>query len=107
MKKVIILLLLSINIFAIEVFAQDLNKIGAAGIAFLIGNSKTSAGMSRDEKLAISLLGSFLNEKGNRQHELNVANAGKTEMVLQANDGTQIKLVRDQGIFYKTILFIQ
>lgn len=98
MKKIIVLPL----VFAlfIETSAQDYNKIGAAGISFLLNSNSGQKNLNHDEKVALSILGAFLNEKSNRQHEMNVANASSSKIVYTTS-GEQIQLVRDaQGNVY-------
>ena len=75
-------------------FAQDLNKIGAAGISFLLNSQSGQKNLNHDEKVALSILGSFLNNESNKKHDLNVANASSTK-IIQTQTGNQVQLMRD------------
>lgn len=89
--KLIILVLLLI---ASSLFSQNINKIGAAGISFLLNSKSGQTNLNHDEKVALSILGSFLNEQSNRQHDLDVANASATK-VIYTESGNQVQLVKD------------
>ncbi|MCK5170932.1 MAG: hypothetical protein KAQ75_13725, partial [Bacteroidales bacterium] len=90
-KILLVFIILFVHSFS---FSQDLNKIGAAGISFLLNSQSGQQNLNQDEKVALSILGSFLNEQSNRQHDLNVANATSTK-VIQSTNGSSIQLMKD------------
>jgi len=93
MKKIAFSFLLLIYIIPYS-YSQDLNKIGAAGISFLLNSQSGHNNLSHDEKVALTILGSFLKEESSRQHELEVAKSSSTK-VIQSSDGNSVKLIKD------------
>lgn len=92
MKKLFILLLL---IFYSTVSAQVWESIGAGVVNFLLSSPKSANAMNTDQQIALSLIGGLLNKAGDRKHDLNVAEAGKTQITLNTPSGQQIQLAMD------------
>ncbi len=94
MKK-IALILTTILIFHVSIHGQTWETIGSGVADFLLSNPKTADKMKPEHQVALSIIGNLLNTSGQRKHELNVANAGRTQMNFNTNSGQQIQLVMD------------
>ncbi len=84
MKKLIIIITV---LFTINVSAQTVETVGSGVLDFLLSNPKTANKMNESESIALGILSGLLKTSANRKHQLNVAETGKTEIVL--NSGNQ------------------
>src|SRR5690606_23507202 len=82
-----------ISFFSIQ--GQTLETIGSGVADFLLSNPKTADKMKPEHQVALSIIGDLLKTAGQRKHELNVAEAGRTQMNFNTNTGQQIQLVMD------------
>ena len=92
MKKLLVLVLI---LFYTTVSGQILETIGAGVVDFLLSSPSTANKMNTDQQIALSLVGGLLNKAGNRKHDLNVAEAGQTQITLNTDSGQQIQLAMD------------
>ncbi len=99
MKKRTLLSLLAIPVFSVATtfnsFSQDYKQIGAGVIDFLLANPKTANKMKPSESAALYIIGDFLKAQSQREHELEVAVAGKDEITFNVDDGRQVQFVKD------------
>jgi hypothetical protein len=72
-----------------------LETVGAGVIDFLLSNPKTANRLNATQETALNTLGDVLRIFGERKHQVNVANAGRDQIVINANDGRQITVVMD------------
>jgi hypothetical protein len=94
MKK-IALILTTILIFHVSIHGQTWETIGSGVAEFLLSNPKTTNKMKPEHQVSLSIIGNLLNTSGQRKHELNVADAGRTQMNFNTNSGQQLQLVMD------------
>ncbi|MDA3906661.1 MAG: hypothetical protein PF484_11355 [Bacteroidales bacterium] len=100
MRKKILILIASL-FFLISVQGQTWETIGSGVADFLLSNPKTANRMNTDQQVALNIIGNLLKNAGARKHDINVAEAGKTEINLSTNTGQHIQLVVDaNGAFY-------
>lgn len=93
MKKIFILTTFLFSIFCLQ--GQTWETIGAGVADFLLSNPKTADQMKSEHQAALGIIGNLLNTAGQRKHEINVAEAGRTQMNFHTNSGQQIQLVMD------------
>jgi len=94
-KLILIFLLLAVSF--LPVGGQALETIGGGVADYLLSSPKTVNRMNADQQIALSIIGNLLKTAGERKHEINVAQAGKTEINLSTNTGQQLQLVMDQN----------
>jgi len=93
---IFIVLLVSTNLFS-----QAIESVGAGVIEFLLTNPKTANRTNASEAAALSVIGSLLDLSARRKHEVNVARAGRDEIVISTNTGNQAAVYLDaQGNVY-------
>jgi hypothetical protein len=99
MKKIIFIL--SILISFNTSYGQDWETVGAGVIDFLLTNPKTASKTNASQAAALNVIGDILNQTSQRKHELNVATAGRNEIVINADNGNQATIYSDnQGNVY-------
>lgn len=112
-KKRALLSLVAIPIFSLATtfnsfsatslnYSQESKKIktktvAAAVIDFLLGNPKTADKMNPTQQIALGLIGDLLETQGQREHELDLATAGRDQLIINTTDGRQAQLVKDQS----------
>jgi len=69
--------------------------VAAGVIDFLLGNPKTANLMNPTQQLALGIVGNLFATQGQRKHEIDYATAGKSQMIINTNDGRQAQFVRD------------
>lgn len=86
---------------------NNLSKTGAIetasaeAINFLLTCPKTANEMNSTQEAALTTLRTVLQIFGQRKHEVNVANVGKDQIIINSNDGRQVTVVMDtQGNMY-------
>jgi hypothetical protein len=95
MKKFIfVLIILTSSVVILS--GQTIETVGAGVAEFLLSSPKTANKMNHDQQIALGIIGKLLETAGQRKHELNVAQAGKTEITVNTNAGQQLQLVMDQ-----------
>ena len=94
MRKVLftIGILIVFNTFS---YSQKWETAGGAVIDFLLTNPKTARRTNATETAALSVIGSLLNKSAQRKHEMNVAKAGKSEIVINTNNGNKSTIYSD------------
>jgi len=92
-KTVLILTTILISFFSVQ--GQTWETIGSGVADFLLSNPKTADKMKPGQQVALSIIGNLLKTAGQRKHELNVAEAGRTQMNFNTNSGQQLQLVMD------------
>lgn len=98
MKKIKLLFIFIISfLWSFSLTAQIEEEVGAGVIEFLLSNPKTANRMNATDEAALNILGKLLRTQSNRKHELNVANTGKTQMVIQGENGSNATLVQDNS----------
>jgi hypothetical protein len=81
--------------------SQQIETIGAGVIDFLLTNPKTANQVNPTETAALKVIGNLLNISAERKHDLNVANAGRSEIVINTSTGAQATMYSDnQGNLY-------
>jgi len=89
--------------------SQGVETVGAGVVDFLISNPKTANRMNSTDKAALNVIGNLLYTAGQRKHEMNVANAGKQQVILQESSGKQVTFVIDPSgkhyIVHKGIVY--
>lgn len=90
-------------------FSQAFETVGAGVIDFLISNPKTANRMNSTDKAALNVIGNLLYTAGKRKHDMNVANAGRQQIILQETSGKQVTFVIDPSgkhyILYQGIIY--
>lgn len=82
-------------------YSQELETVGAGVIDFLLTNPKTASQTNATETAALRVIGNLLSISAHRKHEMNVANAGRSEIVINTNSGNQATVYSDtQGNVY-------
>ena len=82
-------------------YAQGLETLGAGVINFLLTNPKTANQTNATEAAALKTIGTLLSISANRKHEMNVANAGRSELTINTPSGNQATMYADnQGNLY-------
>lgn len=82
-------------------YGQELETLGEGVIDFLKSNQKTASRLNETEKAALDVISDLLNISAQRKHEMNVANAGRSEIVINTTRGNQSTLYSDnQGNLY-------
>src|SRR3990170_8721424 len=82
-------------------YAQGLETLGAGVINFLLTNPKTANQTNATEAAALKTIGTLLSISANRKHEMNVANAGRSEITINTPSGNQATMYADnQGNLY-------
>ena len=81
MKKLSLVFVLIIFLTPLTIYSQSLEDITSSGLKFFL-NSNKSRNLSNDQRTGLSILESLMRKQGNRNHELDVANAGKTQVNL-------------------------
>ena len=76
-------------------FAQAFETVSAGVIDFLVSNPKTANRMNSTEKAGLTVVGNLLNIAGQRKHDMNVANAGRQQVIIQETTGKQAEIVLD------------
>ncbi|MCF8224084.1 MAG: hypothetical protein K9J25_13185 [Bacteroidales bacterium] len=100
MKRLLLTSLLFV-ILVSNAFTQELETFGAGVIEFLLTNPKTAKQTDPTEAAALLTIQKLLGTTAQRKHELNAANAGRTEVIIYANNGAEAKLYKDgQGNLY-------
>ncbi|PCH69167.1 MAG: hypothetical protein COC06_08140 [Bacteroidales bacterium] len=95
MRKIFTVICLLLMVFI--TYSQKLETIGAGVLDFLIDEkSSTSKKFNGTEQAAMRVIGNLLNKSANRKHDLNVANAGRREIILNTNTGVQATLYADK-----------
>ena len=108
MKAKILILGILVTFVTSIAFSQNdptkngtIETVGAGVIDFLLSNPKTANKLNATQETALSTLGDVLRIFGERKHQVNVANAGRDQIVINSNDGRQITVVADsQGNMY-------
>jgi hypothetical protein len=94
MKKTILILITTlISIFSVQ--GQQWETIGSGVADFFLSNPKTADKMKPEHQIALGIIGDLLKTTGERKHEINVAEAGRSQINLNTNSGQQIQLVMD------------
>lgn len=93
MKK-LILIVLTVA-FAFILNAQNWETIGSGVANFLLSNPTTANRMNPTEQAGLTIIEGLLHVAGKRKHEINVANAGRTQLNYQTSSGQQLELVMD------------
>jgi uncharacterized protein (TIGR02145 family) len=75
--------------------SQQLETLGAGVLDFLLKNPKTANRMDPTESAALEIISGLLKTSADRQHELNVAETGRSQINLTTNDGRNAQIVRD------------
>lgn len=82
-------------------YSQGIETVGAGVIDFLLTNPKTASKTNATEAAALGVIGNLLSISGQRKHEMNVANAGRSEIVINTTSGSQATMYADnQGNLY-------
>ena len=82
-------------------YSQELETIGAGVIDFLLTNPKTASKTNSTEVAALRVIESLLSISADREHEMNVAKAGRNEIVINTTSGNQATMYSDnQGNVY-------
>jgi len=76
-------------------YGQELETMGAGVIDFLLTNPKTANQTNPTEAAALNVLGNLLSISASRQHDMNVANAGRSEIVINTNTGSNATVYSD------------
>ncbi|MBW8050973.1 MAG: hypothetical protein FVQ77_11675 [Cytophagales bacterium] len=77
-------------------YGQELETLGAGVIDFLLTNPKTANRTNATEAAALNVLGNLLSITAHRKHHMNVAKAGRSEIVINTNSGNQGTVYSDQ-----------
>ena len=82
-------------------YSQQWETFGAGVIDFLMTNPKTASKTNAAEAAALSAIRALLTINAQRKHEVNVASAGRDEIIINTNSGTQATIYSDnQGNLY-------
>lgn len=82
-------------------YSQQLETLGAGIIKFLLTNPSTANKTNPTETAALNVIGDLLRISAERKHDMNVAEAGKSEIVINSTAGNQAKIYLDpQGNIY-------
>jgi hypothetical protein len=108
MKKIILILGILVVFTTKNIFPQNnlaksgaIETVSAGAIDFLLSNPKTASKFNATEETALSTLANVLQIFGERKHEINLATAGKDQIIINSNDGRQVTAVMDnQGNMY-------
>ncbi|MCH8317245.1 MAG: hypothetical protein IIA88_01910, partial [Bacteroidetes bacterium] len=85
-------------------YSQELETVGAGVIDFLLTNPKTASKTNATEAAALGVIRNLLSISGHRKHQMNVANAVRSEIVINTTGGSQATMYSDnEGNIY--ILF--
>ncbi len=99
--KTRIILIIFLIVFRCVSFSQQLETLGAGIIKFLLTNPSTANKTNPTESAALNVIGDLLSISAERKHEMNVAEAGKSEITINSNEGNQAKIYSDpQGNIY-------
>lgn len=74
-------------LFKTNVNAQTVETVGAGVIDFLLTNPETADKMNDAQYVALDIISELLKTSAHRKQQLNIAKAGKSEIVL--NSGSQ------------------
>jgi tetratricopeptide (TPR) repeat protein len=80
-KRLQIIITFSLCMLFSTSFGQKAEDVGAGVIDFLLSNPKTANKMNSTEASALNVLGNFLKTKSARDHELEVAKAGRNQYI--------------------------
>jgi len=93
--------ILSLLVIPFVSFSQELETLGSGIINFLLTNPQTANRTNATEAAALNVIGDLLSISAQRKHEMNVAELGKSEIIVNATDGNQAKIFQDiQGNIY-------
>lgn len=99
MKKIVLLICLC-SIFQSS-YSQELESLGVGIINFLLSNPKTASRTNATEAAALNVIGNLLNTSANRKHDMNIANAGKNEVIINTGTENSAKIYSDsEGNIY-------
>jgi len=92
--KTLTTLLCTLFIFT-ATYSQELETLGAGVIDFLLTNPKTANRTNATESAALNVLGDLLSITAHRKHHMNVAKAGRSEIVINTNSGNNATVYSD------------
>ena len=93
--KIKVLFLTVILLSFLPAIGQKWETIGAGVAKFLLSNPERVNRIDPDAQEALRIIGDILEITGERKHEINVAEAGRTQINLLTNNGQHIQLVKD------------
>ena len=76
-------------------FSQAFETVGAGVIDFLVSNPTTANRMNSTEKAGLTVMGNLLNIAGQRKHDMNIATAGRQQVIIQETTGKQAEIALD------------
>ena len=95
---IVVVILISINH---AIYSQEVETVGAGVLDFLISNPSTADKLNPTQAVALRIIGGLLKTSAQRKHDMNVANAGRSEIIINTTNGNQATIYSDnQGNLY-------